>query len=254
MRRNLLSLALSFTLGGCASCNILSSNNSPMCDAELLGLLVVTAPVMLPYTAITNAQEEHRAVEDERKLRTDVEHGDLNASESCIFECPWAFHDLKDDRWRVLQIAARQVVASYAALPELSPKQQAIHFAAHKALADAQWKDAPKARVEHLAEVIRIAQSDAMWRYVSLDSAHGNTLPVNGGYFSDVAENTVIDLITLRHEAKTIAAGTSDLPMECDLTGLEPLLPHAKLDSKSLCKLAADFWPERKRRRESAQQ
>lgn len=240
-RRAIASLALLSVLSGCAECNILSTHNSALCTAKFVGLLAVTAPVMLPYSAISNARREGRAAKEERALRENVERGNLAASEECIFECPRAFRAIKDDRPRISRLAAQQVIDAYARLTEPSPKQQAIEFAAHKTLADALWKEDPKARVVHLTELVRIGQSQAMWSYVKKDSADGNDLPVNGGYFSDAADFAVIDLVALRHEARIAREQNPDLPMDCDFSGLVQFLTHTSLDRQSLCKLAEDF-------------
>jgi len=240
-RRASASLALISVLAGCTECNILSSHNSALCSAEFVGLLVVTAPVLLPYSAIKNAQEEHHAANEERALRDDVERGNLAASERCIFECPRAFRAIKDDRPRVSQLAAEQVIDAYTRLIDLSPEQQAIAFAAHKTLADSLWKKDPTSRIVHLTEAVRIGQSEAMWDYVKKDSEHGNGLPVNGGYFSSAADFTVIDLVALRHEARIAHEQNPDLPMDCDFSGLVQFLAHTSLDRQSLCKLAEDY-------------
>jgi hypothetical protein len=141
----------------------------------------------------------------------------------------------------VSQLAAQQVIEAYTKLIDLTPEQQAIEFAAHKTLADSLWKKDPSSRILHLTEVVRIGQSEAMWDFVKKDSEHGNGLPVNGGYFSSLADFTVIDLVALRHEARIAREQNPDLPMDCDFSGLVQFLKHTDLDRQSLCKLAENY-------------
>lgn len=247
MRAFFTAILASRLLAGCASnCSILSSNASPACQAQLLALMVVAAPVALPYAMIKDAAEDHAAKVSARDLQRGVEAGDLAASEYCVFICMNAYSMPQDERWRLLRMAAERVVAADDEELRDVHRRQAVRLAAHKVLADMLWREAPARRVEHLHEVIRLGQSAELWAYVRLSTDQGNDLPVNDGHFRSAAVGAVVDLLTLQRELAW-QAGERTPPDEeaCDLQPFGRLPVLAGADERRLCSLAASAWKRR---------
>ncbi|MDR2164347.1 MAG: hypothetical protein LBO79_01685 [Zoogloeaceae bacterium] len=213
-----IGIVLALLLSGCATnCTIFSRD--PVCEAQLVGLLIVTAPVMAPYAAIKAANEKHAAEEEERKLEEDVRNGDLAASERCLFVCSQYAYD------PVSALAAGRVLAAHRDAPDpLTPRQQALLFAAHKHMADVLGEKDPQARRTHLSEVARLGQSVEMWQYVRRDD---NDLPVNDYYFSRNAGDAIVDMVALEHLARRTDTGNPELPLTCDLTPFQDFMKLA---------------------------
>jgi hypothetical protein len=236
-------------LSGCATdCNVLSASNSRGCDAQLAAAAIVTVPALLPYAATKQMHQARRARTSEKQLRAEVERGDLAASVQCLYVCPWAYKQLKDDRWRVQSLAAQRVVHEHTNQIDLSPRQEANLFAAHKVLADRLWQDAPAERIDHLHAALRVGQSSAMWSYVGKTTDAGNDLPVNRGYFISAAEDIVIDSLMIEQESRSRATADTGPHELCDLSALSQFIRVAKLpDDNSYCERAIDQWQRRQR-------
>ncbi|MBS0347336.1 MAG: hypothetical protein JSR69_12880 [Proteobacteria bacterium] len=246
-------------LGGCGpNClSIFSPSDSLMCNVSVAALIVVTAPVIVPavlvsgaYHKIGEALDSHKDSVERQKLKARVEKGELAASEECLFSCGWAFGE---ERGRLRRMAAEQVLRESAAQDDLSPRQQALSFAAHKVLADLLWKENPEARIKHLGEALRLGQSQGMWDYVQAKKEKGKDrgLPAAADSFSAIADQIVIDLLALKHQAKVQTASDDSLPFECDLTVFGRLIPlsgRKPNEESKLCEEAKDLWKDQQRK------
>jgi hypothetical protein len=204
LRLPVVTLCAAGLLGCVSDCNVLSTSNSPLCTAGMVGLIVLTAPVLYVNERLSDAEMESR----QQKLKEQVEAGDLAASEAYLFR---HFKSRKED----LHLATDKVISTYGDAPDLTPRQQAVLFAAHVLKSRLLKKEDADAQMKHLDEVFRLGQSEAMWDYVRLN---GNDLPVTGAYFSSVAKNAFVDFVRLEHTKQIAATGNPKFPVTCELS------------------------------------
>ena len=258
LRRMAGLFAIATSLGGCASnCSLFGSNHSVGCQLEFAALLIVTAPVIVPFVLVSSASDaigstfnDHKRSLERTELKARVEQGELTASEDCLFSCGWRFGE---DRERLRRMAAERVLRESVGQTDVPPRLQALSFAAHKALADVLWKENPEARIKHLGEALRLGQSQVMWDYVKAKSEKGKDrdLPAVAGGFSAIADQIVIDLLALKHQAKVQTAGDDSLPFECDLSAFGSMIPlsgRRPNEESKLCEQAKDLWKDQHRK------
>ena len=119
MRFRFALLMLPGLLSGCASnCNILSDNNSFVCDAVLVGGAILAAPLILPIQAAKQSAHDAEERKDYLKLKEGVKKGDLESLKRCVLQCK-NFLVFREEKHQIRQEAARKLITmDEPALPQ----------------------------------------------------------------------------------------------------------------------------------------